>query len=166
MNEIKTALEQLWKQNEREYHGGVIEQVIFPPDGTKGAFVPTLQQDCKKPMSEMLRTRFEFGGNWINAAFGQTWLGLAEMGALWRNDVILAALESDRKYFDGHVLQVTPWEKLSLFGIDLDDGSKTFIEWSDETETEPHIVTYVGYSVFRYPNLQTSIEALLKSDIV
>jgi hypothetical protein len=162
MKEITNSLNRLRAQNEREYQQSVMRQEIESPAALLSDTVPALSPNERKPMTQMLSARFEFAGRWRNAAFGQTWLSLRDMEDLWRNESILDALDSDRQYFDGHVLSLIPWKELSLFGIDLDDDSKSFLDWSDTSQDEPRVITYVGSSVFRYKDLQSAIDALLK----
>jgi hypothetical protein len=161
MNDIKQLLEVLKRINEAETIP-TLAQEIFPPENLALDTVPTLLPGVEKPMSEMLRARYEFAGAWVNAAFKQTWLGLSQMRDLKDNGQVLENLEIDRRHYEHHILQGADWGDLSLFGIDLQDGGKTFLEWRGTAE--PRVITYVGYSIFRYRDLRAALVPLIKSE--
>jgi hypothetical protein len=158
MNKMNSLLRTLKESNDLNDYGGVLKQEIFPPEAGDIIQVPTLCKDVYMQISPMLQSRFQFAGKWINAAFGQTWLGLKEMKAAWTDDSIVKHLAIRKKYYDGHLLQTADWTKIGLYGIDLLQNEETLLLWT--SEEEPSFIVYAGYEQYRYENLEVFLQAL------
>lgn len=159
INRTKVLLQELFEKNQREAaKTALLKQRCFPATMTGSERIPTLEASVLQPMTEMLRERFSFAGTWVNAAYGHTWLDINGIAAAQCSKEIIEHLEVRRRYFDGHLLQVERWDRLTLFGVDLEEKEETLLHWGDG---EPAVATYVGYGVERYENLAVFLDSLV-----
>jgi len=160
VGEVTTLLRRLRGQNDRRYRDDVLEQTIRPP-GPARQRVPSLAKGRRVVMSPMLRERFAFSGTWTHAAGGETWLSVSDMARAWTTRRIQRNLAVSRKYWEGHVLTRHPPERLSLFGMWLEENDATFLVWPEEAGAEPRIVAYSSQHVDEYRNLKAYLRRLV-----
>lgn len=162
MGDIYILLEDLKKKNDSNDYNGALRQELSLPEKEVPVQIPTLCKGIYRPISPMLRTRFEFAGNWVNASFGHTWLGLKEMESPWTDEATIKHLEERKKFYDGHLLQNTDWSSISLFGVDLLQFEETLLLWS--SSEEPAVYAYAGYDRYLYATLENFLRVLTERD--
>jgi hypothetical protein len=141
------------KAESRARRYGDMRYRLDPPSEQLAERVPTLARDSYKPITPMLRARFEFAGCWVLPESGKTWLTIEEMESIWNSSRILSQIEIRKQNWTDSIVARFPTNQLSLFGLDLPDYNETYLHWT-ETSLEPEVHSYYGaeenvYSDFR-----------------
>ena len=135
-----------------------------------GKGVPTMKPGVHRKFSPMLRARFERHGRWERATHG-TWLSLADMEALWSDDLADRFLSEVRLQVDAlkedwpnHALALFKEERLSLFAASDLNNEAMLLLWLD-FEAEPEVWVYDADGESRYRNLEAYLDAYLADDV-
>lgn len=130
--------------------------------------VATLARGVYRPISPMLRARFQAFGRWRLATHGH-WLAAADMEELWDEppDLLLREIREMREAAEGNwpneASALFRPDRLSLFaGNDL-SNDKIYLLWLDCQE-EPELWVYDANGEGRYPDLAAYLTAYLGDD--
>jgi len=138
----------------------LFEQVVAPAVPVQR--VPLVESGRHRPITNLLRLRFEFCSSWSDAVNNQTWLGAEEMESLWSDDAMQGHLDTQREYWEDHVLTVVGAARLTLFGFDPDEGDATYLIWPAAASVEePSIVVYSGHNRTEYADLRAYLQWVL-----
>ena len=105
------------QRNEDGPYRGFFPQLLKSPENLEPG-IPSLAKGIYVPPSPMIRVRFETVGRWVNAAFGQTWLGIGDMKKAWSSTMIEEQIELRLADWPNSPLRNHPPELTSLFGLD------------------------------------------------
>lgn len=131
--------------------------------------VPTLAKGVYRPVSPMLRARFQAFGRWRLATHGH-WLSAADMAALWDEptDPLLREIremrEAAEENWPDEASALFRPERLSLFAGNDVSNDKIYLLWLD-CEEESEIWVYDSNGEGRYPNLAAYLSAYLDDDL-
>lgn len=126
------------RNENREDPCRILKQVISPPEPLTD--VPALDMGVRKKLTPMLRDRFEFAGEWVNAVAAQTWLSLSRMAAILKKRSVRQQIARRTKYWSSSIVAKTPKDSLSLFAIDEVEQEESYLVWGKRKE--PGIVAY------------------------
>ncbi len=104
--------------------------------------VPTLQRGVYKPITPMLRHRFEFAGRWKKAVPGLDFLNLEDMEAVWDDSNILEQIGIRRENWELSP-PTLPLLNVTLFAINIPQCEEIYLVWND-VEPEPALWSYGG----------------------
>lgn len=149
---------QFYTKSDGSVHKKVQNQKIYKPNVYKNK-IPTLQKNIYKPMSDMLRARFDFAGRWVGA-YCMSWLGIEDMKSVWQSSKIQKKLHTFRSCWEGNVLSLHSNASISLFGYDANDMGMTFLMWKEDKD-EPLVYTYIGHEEKKYKNLNAFLVEIL-----
>jgi hypothetical protein len=137
--------------------------------------VPTLAKGVYRPVSPMMRTRFQTFGRWRLATHGH-WLSAADMAALWDEpaDPLLREIREIREIREMREAAEGNWpneasalfrpERLSLFAGNDVSNEKIYLLWLDCAD-EPELWVYDSNGEGRYPHLAAYLAAYLDDDL-
>jgi hypothetical protein len=157
---LAALLERLEYNNAQSYQDLLPQQVEKP--GRQVKDVPSLTRGAYVAITPMIQERFGYAMSWRNAVGGQTWLSIDEMIAAWDDREILGDLDVCRRHWDGHVLSSHPTSRLSLFGLDREEGDASFLVWPKRGAGEPRVVVYAGQDMIEFENFEQHLEWLLE----
>lgn len=144
---------------------------LLPPEPfSKG--IPTLQAGVYRPVSPMLKERFERCGRWTVASHGD-WLSAADMESLWSE----AATAADTLLYgikQSQIAAAEGWpneastlfrpERLSFFAGSDHSYERIYLLWI-EYEDEPELWVYDANGESRYRDLSAYLQAYLAADV-
>ena len=148
------------QRNEDGPYRGFFPQLLKSPENFKLG-IPSLAKGIYLPPSPMIRVRFETVGRWVNAAFGQTWLGIEDMKKAWSSTMTKEQTKLRLADWPNSPLQNHPPELTSLFGLDPGEGEDTYLLWPETKGEEPKILCYMGYEEEIHCNLADFLERLI-----
>ncbi|WP_428145563.1 hypothetical protein [Delftia acidovorans] len=112
--------------------------------------IMTFEPGFSRPISPMLKKRFEFCSTWENAYLSQKWLSIDEINN-WENDEKINEWVNLRKEnsYDGDPLEDYPMRNLAIFAINPYEPEEIYLVW-DEGRLEPRVWHYVGAEFYRF----------------
>ncbi|WP_200912550.1 hypothetical protein [Sphingomonas sp. Leaf242] len=131
--------------------------------------VPTLAKGVCRPVSPMLRARFQAFGRWRLATHGH-WLSSADMVALWDEpaDPLLREIremrEAAEENWPNDASALFRPERLSLFAGNDVSNDKIYLLWLDCAD-EPELWVYDSNGEGRYSDLAAYLTAYLCDDL-
>jgi hypothetical protein len=142
--------------------GGLLVQEVRQPEPFENG-IPTLKSGVYRQPTPLIEARFKFAGTWTNAGAGHTWLSVSDMETAWADNKILEQLYIRQKYWDASAPAKFEWDRLSLFGVEIDQYEETYLVWAEDESTEPEVYVYSGHQEDRYENLQAYLGYILES---
>jgi hypothetical protein len=134
--------------------------------------IPTLSPGVHRPVSPMLRARFDLWGRWTTASHGH-WLSAADMEAPWLDaealaDPLLDGIRESRaagaEGWPNEASTLFRPERLSLFAGSDYTYEKIYLLWLDH-EDEPELWIYDANGESRYRDLSAYLRAYVSSDV-
>lgn len=150
---IKVLLKKLEAMNSEEYGD---EQVISPPEKISGR-IATLEPGVFKPISPMLRSRFEYAPRWVNARLSQTWLSLSDIENARKNPEIVKSINLRIENWDFVPPGSTPLKECAIFGHNSYESDETYLVWEGEEE-EPSIWEFFQADYYYFKNFKNYLE--------
>lgn len=129
------------------------DSFIFPPEDVDNK-ISTLSSGTYRPLSQMLRERFDFCGEWKNAYLSQDWLPLSSINN-WGGDKKISDWVNIRKEnsYPGDLLEDHPPENVSIFSINPYEPEEIYLLWGKDGE-EPQVWHYFGADFYTFNNLE------------
>lgn len=125
-------------------HDQGFQQVVTPPVELPEIGIPTLAEGVYEPWTPMLRARFAYASSWRNADAGVDWLSLQQMEQAATEANLIDLVNARIECWDGSPIRGVPFSRLSLFGLDLDQGEEVYLLWPAVSGEEPAIISYSG----------------------
>lgn len=147
-NKIKELLEELKQINLADSDN---DQGIVRPEKMVD-FILTLDGN-KKPLSPMLKERFEYVSTWNDAFLLQNWLSLSEINNFADNPELMENINLRLENWEHVPPASVGLSKVSIFGFDPYDTNETYLEWGDG-EIEPKIWLYFDSNYHMFKNLE------------
>jgi hypothetical protein len=153
----KELLVRMKERNDADPDHG--EQCILDPEAASD--IQTLQPDVSRPLSPMLRARFEFCSSWSNADLDQYWLSLSEIGDCQSNPVLAEwmRLRAENSYGSDPPGCVEP-SHCSIFAYNPFEPDETYLVWKDD-EQEPMVWRYFGADYKMFLNLNAYLQYIV-----
>lgn len=129
---------------------GTYDLEISPP--ARGDSVPTFDKKVVRPLSPMLKARFDYAGSWLQGL--ERWLSLDEAASLVRRREVRSTHRALRENYEGSAPMLFPDNCLGLFSAT--DGvpeDLTYLVWATD-RTEPEVWEYSDYSFHRSKDLE------------
>jgi hypothetical protein len=104
--------------------------------------IPTLEKGTYVKASEMLECRFRFASGWKDAVLGIRLLSISEMEDVWADERTLEQIAIRREHWEDSPPAKLPLGKISLFGVNPNEGEEVYLVWSGSAE--PSVVEYIG----------------------
>lgn len=116
--------------------------------------IRTLDYDFLRPISPMLKRRFEFCSSWRNAYLSQDWLSLQEINN-WKSNQRLCEWVDLRKEnsYPGEPLEDYPEKNIAIFSINPHEPEEVYLVWDNET-AEPKIWHYFGADFYTFNSFE------------
>jgi hypothetical protein len=115
------------------------------------ANVPLLAPDKTRPLTAMLKARFNFASAIHDVS--EHFLSLKEMSAFSKKQKFKKIFKAQAEHWEGSAPATVPLERLSLFSVSsLDDGDLTYLVWPVK-KGEPQVWKYAGQSETKYTDL-------------
>lgn len=130
--------------------------------GTLGSdrTIMTLNPGIFRPLSPMLKARFEFCHAWKDAYLSQDWLGLQEIRNWPNNQNIVRRLELRQENWDFVPPASVPPENCAIYAVNPYELDETYLVWTDDAE-EPQIWEFFGADYKMFTNLDRYLEFIL-----
>lgn len=138
-----------------------ITQVIQPPQPLTQLGMATLQQGHYRPLSPMLKARFEYAGSWKEADAGHEWLDLTQIEECLRDQRVLKQIRERIQVWNESSLAKLPPSRISLFGLYRDQSEEIYLIWPNENGTEPKVLSYAGNFEAEFTNLGHYLKHLI-----
>ncbi len=129
------------------------KHVIAPPEDVCEK-IRTLDYNFFRPISPMLRERFEFCSVWRNAYLSQDWLSLQDINN-WKSNKIICDwvdLRKDNSY-PGEPLEDYPEKNIAIFSINSHEPEEIYLVW-DEEAVEPKVWHYFGGNFYTFNSVE------------
>lgn len=139
----------------------VKKQIVMPPNPLDELGVPTLHPDYYRPLTPMLRARFEYASEWRNAYAGHDWLSIQQMKDATKDGKLLDKVKSCAEMWSSSPPARFAMSQISLFGIYFDQGEETYLVWPTTDGAEPHVVSYAGNYEREFNNLKDYLSFIL-----
>jgi hypothetical protein len=154
---LKRVVEDFPRKRER-LHGGVPDEyaeLVVDAPGLVGD-IPTFDAKFNRPLSLMLRDRFEFASKIVR--FSEEWLNLDTMAQYIRRREVQAMHASHRKHWEGSAPMLFPDRNLGLFCITHGVPENiVYLVWKD-SDDEPELWKYSGMNSRVFKNLEKLLE--------
>lgn len=138
---------------DRRHH--LIEPRLHPID-----YIATLAYNRNRPLSPMLRARFDYCGTWHDADLNQNWLSQTAISH-YRNNPTLAQLIKQRiRNWDWTPPGCVARQNCAIFGYSDHEQEETYLVWEDGVE-EPAVWRYTSAHYNRFDNLDRYLEYIL-----
>ncbi|NMG72731.1 hypothetical protein [Parazoarcus communis] len=123
--------------------------------------ISTFADSFVRPLSPMLRSRFQFCGSWKNARLSQNWLSLTEIRDAKNNETLSkwVALRTENSY-DNDPPGCVAAENCAVFSYNPYEPEETYLVWEDGKE-EPLVWEYFGWDYLRFENLNHYLEYIV-----
>jgi len=131
------------------------EQSIEPPESCDET-IQTLDTYVSRPISPLLKKRFEFCAAWKNAYLEQDWLSLREINNWESNKTIVewVNLRKENSFSENEPFVKYPLKNIAVFSIDPDFPNETYLVWDDDNATEPKIWLYFDAEYYTFTNFE------------
>jgi hypothetical protein len=103
----------------------------------------TLQDGAYKPLSPMLRARFDFASRWEDAYLLQMWMGLNDIENYQSNDQLVRWISLRRENWETAPPASVGADQCAVFGYDPYEPDETYLVWKEGVE-EPGVWQYFG----------------------
>lgn len=151
-SKIHALLDRLWAMNEKDG----IEQSIEKNAATYGD-ITTLDPSFHQPLSPMLSERFSYGGEWKNAALGQTWLNLTQIKSALSDQRVVERINLRKENWPRVPPESTNSCNTAIFGCDFEEYEETYLVWV-EGQIEPQVWRYFGAEANKFVDFQRFLE--------
>ena len=154
---VTKLLDKLRVRNEQDPEHGPQELQIPEPL----VEIATLAPGVTRPLSPMLRARFEFCATWTNAHLSFNWLSLEAIRTAL-NDPYIKELVDERienSYDDDLLTRIAP-ENCALFAVNPDYPDEVYLAWEDGKD-EPSVWEYFGADEHSFHDISRYIEFAL-----
>ncbi len=138
-----------------------ISQLILPPKPLSQLGVATLQPNHYKPLSPMLKARFEYAGSWKEADAGHEWLDLTQIEECLRDQRVLKQIRERMQVWNESPIAKLPLSRISLFGIYGDQSEEIYLIWPEKNGTEPKVLSYAGNFEAEFTNFGHYLKHLI-----
>jgi hypothetical protein len=124
---------------------------VLPPEPTS-LELPTFDPSYQRPLSSMLKARFEFGSDIYRGYM--RWLSIEGMRLHLRSEGLLQNHRSLREHWEGSAPMQCSDRGLSLFAIDPELSTDlVYLVWQDQEQQEPELWLYCGMEEKRFADL-------------
>ncbi|SHG91583.1 hypothetical protein SAMN04488522_108229 [Pedobacter caeni] len=132
--------------------------------------IPTLKAGYFRPLSPMLKSRFEKLGGWEESTHGD-WLDPAEMECFWESQIvderlneIVQQVKAAADHWQNDAGSLFSLHRISVFAASRYTYERIYLVWFDETE-EPELWVYDVNGEARYKDLLSYLESYIKDDL-
>lgn len=132
--------------------------------------IPTLKKGYFRPLSPMLKSRFEKLGGWEDATHGD-WLDTTEMECFWESQIanerlngIVNNVNSSINNWQNDAGSIFNHTRISVFAGSRDTYERIYLIWFDCIE-EPELWVYDTNGEARYKNLLSYLASYINDDI-
>lgn len=131
---------------------GVDKELFFEFQNPKKlGYISTLNKAVKRPLTEMLKSRFLFASKMV--IFEYHFFSIEEIDNCLENEDLMDTHQAYKADWEGSAPNSFPDEKLSFFGSSLGFfGDPFYLVWKNDNE-EPEVWIYMGQEEQRYPNI-------------
>jgi hypothetical protein len=149
-------LNQLRKLNESL---GYTDQRLGTPEPL--GEILTLERGFFRPLTAMLRARFDFCASWKDACITKDWLSLSEIKEYVNNRRIVELISLRIENWNGFPPQSVLPECCAIFGYDPYSTDETYLVWNNHLN-EPEIWDYLGGEYFHHKNLNDYLKKVIE----
>ena len=127
---------------------------IVNPELLEGKMIRTLDDNFYRPLSPMLKERFQFCSSWENSYLSQNWLSLSEIENWEKNNKIVQWVELRcENSYQGEPLEDFPRKNIAIFSYNPCEPEEIYLIWDDYNE-EPRIWHYFGSDFYTFNSLE------------
>lgn len=133
---------------------------VLPPE--RAGELPTFDWKIFRPMTPMLRARFELAGSWQDGP--TVWLAPSEMARYMGRRWVRSSHRALREHYEGSAPMRFPDNRLTLFGSTTHESEDlTYLVWAQDGQ-EPEVWEYVQsvYEFRQFTNLEKYFEWCLE----
>lgn len=131
--------------------------------------IPTLEKNYFRPLSPMLKTRFEKLGGWLESTHGD-WLDTTEMEGFWESHIaderlseIVNNVNSAIHNWQNDAGSIFNHNRISVFSGSEYTFERIYLLWFDHI-AEPELWVYDTNGEARYKDLLSYLEAYINDD--
>lgn len=130
------------------------EQTLYPSTARTQS-IQTLDDNITRPLSTMLKARFEYVSLWVNAHLDQNWLGPDEIKNSKNDPVLMQWLNLRLENWEHLPPATTDKSCVAIFGYNPYEPEETYLVWANNEKEEPEVWRYFGADYKFFKNIES-----------